>query len=165
VTFDEFLTYRLTSLLRFAMVVTCDPHVAEDVVQEVLLRANERWARIGGLDQPEAYLKRMVVNEYISWRRRATRVVTLDRPALDHLVPPTPDPADGRVDRDDLAARVARLTPKQRAVVALRYYDDRSDAEIADVLGCSEGTVRAHASRALATLRAELTEGSARRGL
>ncbi len=159
-TFDEYLTYRLPSLLRFAMVVTCSPHLAEDVVQEVLARAHPRWERIGGIEQPEAYLKRMVVNEYLSWRRRSARVVTVDLAALTAAAPPMPDHASAYGERDALVRRIGALTPKQRAVVALRYYDGRTDAEIAAVLGCSEGTVRTHASRALAALRTAMTAGN-----
>ena len=161
-TFEEYLGYRLGALLRFATLVTCNPHLAEDVVQEVLVRAHARWDRIGVLEQPEAYLKRMVVNEYLSWRRRSARVVPVDLPALAAAAPSTPDHAQVYGERDELMRRVCALTPRQRAVVALRYYDGRTDAEIAAVLGCGEGTVRAHASRALAALRVSMaptTEG------
>lgn len=163
-TFEEYLSYRLNSLLRFATVVTCNPDLAQDVVQEVLIRAHPRWSRIGRLHQPEAYLKRMVVNEYLSWRRRAARVVPVDLPALLAAAPSTPDPAVAVSERDDLVRRIGGLTPKQRAVVALRYYDGCSDAEIAAVLGCGEGTVRSHASRALATLRLDMTQPSVTEG-
>lgn len=155
-TFDEFLAHRLRSLLHFATVVTCDPDLAEDVLQEVLVRAYDRWRRISAVEQPEAYVKRMVVNEYISWRRRSARVVTIDGEALARLVPPEPDPATATGGGDDLVARIARLTPRQRVVVAMRYYDDRTDAEIAETLGCSEVTVRGHAAKALAALRVDM---------
>ena len=69
--YDDYVTQRLGTLLRFATVVTCDPHVAEDVVQEVLLRAYGRWDRIAAMDHPEAYLKRMVVNAFLTWRPRS----------------------------------------------------------------------------------------------
>lgn len=157
-TFDDFLTHRLSTLLRFATVVTCDPHLAEDVVQDVLIRAHGRWARITALDHPEAYLKRMVVNEFLSWRRRAARVVPVDIEALLAAAPAHPDHAQRHGERDALLRRIADLTPKQRAVIALRYYDGRTDAEIALTLGCSVVTVRSHASRALAALRVALTE-------
>src|SRR5215469_6053321 len=121
-TFDEYLSYRLGTLLRFAMVVTFNPHLAEDVVQEVLARAHARWDRLGLLDQPEAYLKRMVVNEYLSWRRRSARTVLVDLPALAAAVPPSPDHAAAYGERDELMRRIAALTPKQRAVVAMRYF-------------------------------------------
>lgn len=73
-TFDEWARARLPALVRFAVALTGDRGLGEDVVQEVLIRAYGRWDRIAGLDQPEAYLRRMVTNEYLSWRRRWARV-------------------------------------------------------------------------------------------
>lgn len=159
-TFDEFLGSRLSALLRYATVVTCDPHLAEDVVQDVLIRAQQRWARISNADQPEAYVKRMILNEFLSWRRR--------RAAKTLLVPATesaaaePDAAARVVERHALLSQIAALPARQRAVIALRYYEDLPDAEIAALLGCSEATVRSHCSRALAALRTsnQLTEAS-----
>jgi RNA polymerase sigma-70 factor (sigma-E family) len=156
-TFEEYLRHRLYALLRFAMVIACDPHVAEDVVQDVLVRAHGRWDRITRLEHPEAYLKRMIVNEFLSWRRRSARVVVYAHEALDAASPHAPDHARAHSERDDLMRRIATLPAKQRAVVALRFYDGRADSEIAEILGCSEGTVRSHASRALATLRTGMT--------
>jgi RNA polymerase sigma-70 factor (sigma-E family) len=154
VTFDEFVGARLGALLRYATAVTCDPHLAEDVVQDVLVRAQPRWGRIGGVEQPEAYLRRMVLNEFLSWRRRASRQAALVRRATFDAVSPTvEDPASLLVERDAVVSMIAALPPRQRAVVALRFYEGSSDAEIAQLLGCSEATVRSHASRALATLR------------
>lgn len=69
-TFEEFVTARLANLVRYATVVTWDPHLAEDITQNVLVRAQARWSRISRLDAPELYLKRVVVNEFLSWRRR-----------------------------------------------------------------------------------------------
>ena len=74
-TFEEFAAARLPAVLRFAAVLTGDRGLAEDVVQEVLLRASRRWETIAGLDRPEAYVRKMIVNEYLSWRRRSWRLV------------------------------------------------------------------------------------------
>jgi RNA polymerase sigma-70 factor (sigma-E family) len=154
VTFEEFVAYRLGALVRYATVVTWDPHLAEDITQEVLVRARARWSRIGRLDAPERYVKRMVVNEFLSWRRRrASRLVPLSRETLDGLVPPIADHTAAWDDRDAMLRLVATLPPKQRAAVALRYYEDLADDEIAEVLGCRTVTVRTHIARALATLR------------
>jgi len=160
--YDDYVTQRLGTLLRFATVVTCDPHVAEDVVQEVLLRAYGRWDRIAAMDHPEAYLKRMVVNAFLTWRRRSARIVPLAADALAAAAPPQPDHAPGHGERDSLMRHIAALSRKQRAVVALRYYEGLSDSEIAAALGCAEGTVRSHASRALAALRAGLAQPARR---
>jgi RNA polymerase sigma-70 factor (sigma-E family) len=157
VTFDEFVTFRLGALLRYATVVTCDPHLAEDITQEVLVRAQARWQRIAQLDAPERYVKRMVLNEFLSWRRlRAARVVPLAREQLDSFVKPAPDPAAARDERDAMLRLIAALPPRQRAAVALRFYEDLPDHEIADLLGCRSVTVRSLVSRALATLRRSL---------
>jgi RNA polymerase sigma-70 factor (sigma-E family) len=154
VRFEEFAEARLRELLRYAVVLTGDPRLAEDVVQEVLLRAHQRWSRIVEYEWPERYVRRMIVNEYLSWRRRWARIL----PSAD-VVPPqpdTPDHATTHADREALGAELARLPRRQRTVLVLRYYEGLSDAEIADVLGCAPGTVRGYASRALATLRVDL---------
>lgn len=153
--FEAFVAERLDRLLRYATALTCDPHLAQDVVQEVLLRAQHRWARIGSLQSPDAYLRRMITNEYLSWRRRkAARTVALTHGTLDALGTPVADPATGYAERDAMRARIATLPRKQRAAILLRFYEDCTDPEIAEVLGCTAGTVRSHISRALATLRA-----------
>jgi RNA polymerase sigma-70 factor (sigma-E family) len=150
--FDQYVVDRIDRLLRFATALTCDPHLAQDVVQEVLLRVQRRWARIGPLDGRDQYVHRMIVNEYLSWRRRkAARTVVLG--SLEALATPTADPATGYAERDAMRRRIATLPRKQRAALLLRYYEDRTDAEIAELLGCSAGTVRSHISRGLATLR------------
>ena len=74
-TFEEFAATRLDAVVRFATVLTNDRGLAEDVVQEVLIRAHQRWAQIESLDQPEAYVRRMIVNEFYSWRRKWARIV------------------------------------------------------------------------------------------
>jgi RNA polymerase sigma-70 factor (sigma-E family) len=149
--FEEFATARLPALLRYALVLTGERALAEDVVQEVLARAHARWSHIGRLELPEAYVRRMIVNEHLSWRRRFSRVhlaASVSPPA-----PEGPDHATTLADRDALRAELARLPRQQRAVLVLRYYEGLTDAEIADVLGCTPGTVRGYAARALATLR------------
>jgi RNA polymerase sigma-70 factor (sigma-E family) len=153
--FEEFAAARLPAVLRFAGVLTGDRAVAEDVVQEVLIRAHKRWGQIGQLDRPELYVRKMIVNEYLSWRRRSWRLITggtaqdVDqRLAADH--------AFQHAERDALLAELGKLPRRQRAVLVLRYYEGFSDSEIAELLGCTPGTVRGYASRALAALRVEL---------
>ena len=158
-TFEEFVTTRLGGLLRYATAVTADPQLTQDVVQEVLLRAQLQWRRVVAADQPEAYVKRMVLNEYLSWRRRLGRRA---QPVPDELIAaraaPAEDHAAALAERSAMISLIAGLPPRQRAVLALRYYEGLADAQIADMLGLSEATVRSHAARALATLRAATTE-------
>ncbi|MET0237010.1 MAG: SigE family RNA polymerase sigma factor [Kibdelosporangium sp.] len=152
--FDQFVTDRLDRLLRYATALTCDRYLAQDIVQDVLLRAQPRWARIAAMDAPYLYIKRMVTNEYLSWRRRrAAKDIATTPGVLDALTPPVGDPAVRHAERDAMRARIAKLPRKQRAAIVLRYYEDCSDAEIAAVLNCTEGTVRSHISRALQALR------------
>jgi RNA polymerase sigma-70 factor (sigma-E family) len=152
-TFEEFTADRLTGLLRFAVVLTGDRGLAEDVVQEVLLRVYERWAKIGELDHPVHYVRRMIVNEYLNWRRRWGRVTPRADPPLDF--DPVADHAAVHAERDALRIELDKLPRRQRAVLVMRYYAGMSDTEIAEVLGCRAGTVRGYASRALAALRVE----------
>lgn len=154
-TFEEFVALRLGALLRYATVVTWDPHLAEDVTQEVLVRAQQRWGRIAGLDSPEAYVKRMIVNEFLSWRRRrSARPVTLE--SLAEAAGSVPDHSASWGERDAMWCLIATLPAKQRAAVALRFYEDMSYEEIGDVLGCQAVTARSQVSRALLILREQL---------
>jgi RNA polymerase sigma-70 factor (sigma-E family) len=159
-TFEEFAVTRLPAVLRFAGVLTGDRALAEDIVQEVLIRAHAKWRTIGSLDRPELYVRKMIVNEFLTWRRRMWRSVPSGS-ATDVDVRLVPDHACGHAERDALLAELRKLPRRQRAVLALRYYEELCDNEIAEVLGCAPGTVRGYASRALATLRIELTRPSA----
>ena len=156
-TFDEFAGARLQAVLRFATALTGDPHLAQDLVQEVLIRVSWRWQEIGQLDRPEAYIRKMVVNEYLSWRRRSWRLIPSGMSS--HVTGrPSPDPADGYIERQALLAELAKLSRRQRTALVLRYYEGYSDAEIAEVMGCTRSTVRGHVFKALAALRVELDQ-------
>jgi RNA polymerase sigma-70 factor (sigma-E family) len=151
-TFEEWATGRLGAMLRFAAVLTGDRALAEDVVQEALIRAHRRWEAIARLDRPEAYIRKMVVNEYLSWRRRSWRLVPAGA-GTDAGGQLAPDHAADHAERTAILAELARLPARQRAVLVLRYYEGLSDTEIAEVFGCTPGTVRGYASRGLAALR------------
>jgi RNA polymerase sigma-70 factor (sigma-E family) len=152
--FGEYVVGRRPALMRFATVLTCQAWLAEDIVSDVLGRAFERWDRISAMAEPHAYVRRMVVNEYLSWRRRLART----SPRAEVLPDvPVGDGADDRAQRDAMIRRLARLPRRQRAAVVLRYYAGLPDAEIAAELGCRVTTVRSQISRALATLRVDLT--------
>ena len=110
----------------------------------------------GGLDQPELYVRKMILNEFLSWRRRSWRLIPAGE-AGTGLGSAAPDHAQEYSERDALLGELGKLPRRQRAVLVLRYYEDRPDAEIAELLGCAPGTVRGYASRALAALRIELS--------
>ena len=153
--FDAFVAARGSALLRHAYVLTGDGYLAEDLVQETLAHLYRRWDRVAATTSPEAYVKTSVTRQFLSWRRRRS---SGERPT-DH-VPESPSAYDGTdaVDDDDVLWRLlARLPRKQRAILALRFYDDQSDVQIAEILGVGASTVRSQASRALATLRDQIS--------
>lgn len=154
--FAEFATANVASWLRLAGALTADAGLAEDLVQDVLVKLHTRWDRMGTVAAPEAYVHRMITNEYLSWRRsRSARLVPTDTDDLQALGGSDADPAVEHADRDALRWEIARLPRQQQAVLALRYYGGLTDTEIATALNCAPGTVRGYASRALATLRVE----------
>lgn len=152
--FGEFVSRQRPGLMRFATVLTCRTWLADDLVSDVLGRAFERWERISGMAEPNAYIRRMIVNDYLSWHRRLARTT----PRAD--IEPAQTQGDGVAEwaeRDAMIRRLAGLPRRQRAAVVLRYYVGLPDAEIAAQLGCRETTVRSQISRALAALRIDLT--------
>ena len=146
--FREFVESRSPALRRSAYALTGDLDVAEDLVQNALVKLVRRWHKV---DNPEAYVRRTMYHDHASrWRRR--KVIREDTVAA----PPDRAVTDGagRVD-DRLALREAllRLTARQRAVLVLRYYEDLPEREVAEIMGCTVGTVRSQTSRALARVR------------
>lgn len=153
--FDAWVEARVVGLVRFAYLVTGSQHAAEDAVQSALATACERWTRVSRTDDPDTYVRRMVVNAHVSaWRRSGQR----ELPVPEVRDSTRADPAAG-VARDDAVWRVcAALPPQQRAAVVLRFYEDLDYSEIARVLGVAEPTVRSHVHRGLAALRRALTD-------
>ena len=151
VDFAEFVAARSPGLLRSAWFLTGDAGRAEDLLQTALAKAWRHWSRVSRADSPEAYVRQVIFTTFVSsWRRRwRAEVPTGSMP--DDAAPV--DVAQLVVLRDAVRRALARLPRQQRAVVVLRYVEDRSVAEVASLLGCSEGTVRVQASRAMATLR------------
>lgn len=152
-TYDEFVDASLPGLSRYALMLAGDPHMAQDLVQEAMVRARERWSRVAGAASPDHYVRRMLTNLYVDWHRGPwLRKVRLHAEPTETTVPH--DHAQRAADRDEVWQALATLPRQQRAAVVLRYYEDRPDLEIADILGCSVGAVRGYISKALATLRA-----------
>lgn len=157
--FEEFSREHLPGLVRFAAVLTGDRDLAQDVVQDALVQAHRSWAKVVAADRPDLYMRKIIVNGYLSWRRRwYQRSVRSTADLADIREPAAPDPASRIADADQLAAQLALLSRAQRASIVLRFYEDRDDAEIAAVLGCTPGTVRSHISRGLSALRVQLDE-------
>jgi len=144
--FDAFVRARLPELLRFGRVLTGNTDAAADLVQDALERTLLAWPRLQEREEPTAYVRRVMVNRNISvWRRLRRETLAGDVP--ERAIEDNP--------RDhDLWAALQSLPPRQRAVLALRYYEDLSEAEIARVLGCSTGTVKSQASKGVAKMRA-----------
>lgn len=144
--FDDYVLARSRSLLRFAVVLTGDYAHAEDLLQRALIRAHPRWSR---LTHPDAYIRRSIINDHTSWRRRKS---SGEVPTAWPETPAT-DPTQSVVDRDVIWRALATLSPRQRAVLTLRYYEQLDDVEIADILSCRPATVRGLTARAFAALR------------
>jgi RNA polymerase sigma-70 factor (sigma-E family) len=143
--FEEFVAARRPALLRTAYLLTGSQADADDLVQTTLLRVVPRWARISA--HPEPYVRQVLVRESVTrWRGRRWRERSTAR--LPERAAAAPDS-----DRMALRAALAVLSPRQRAVLVLRYYDDLTEAATAEALGISVGTVKSHAREGLARLR------------
>lgn len=150
-TFDEYVLTRGVALVRFARLLTGDEHRAEDLVQDVLAKAYVHWRRVSELDRPDLYVRRMVVNAHRSWLRRLVNREIAVAAVQDSAA--VRDAAAESAERDAVWRLVRQLSPRQRTVIVLRYYEDYDDATIAELLQCSQGTVRTQAKRALDKLQ------------
>jgi RNA polymerase sigma-70 factor (sigma-E family) len=152
--FGEFVAARSGALLRTAVLLAGgDRQLGEDLLQDAFAETYRRWPRIASIDASEAYTRTIMVRLATRrWRRRRYE------PSLDDgSVGPAHPGFASDVDRGiDVRAFLSRLSARQRAVVVLRYFDDRTEAETAQLLGCAPGTVKSHLSRALAALRDQL---------
>jgi RNA polymerase sigma-70 factor (sigma-E family) len=150
--FEAYVAARGAALVRFAVVLTGDSHRAEDIVQDVLAKAYLKWDRVVRVEMPDVYVRRMVINASHSWwRRPSNRELPTDTPAADR--PTGDDPGTRLAERDLMWRHICALPARQRAVLALRYYEDLDDETIGRILNCSPVTVRTHVMRALSTLR------------
>jgi RNA polymerase sigma-70 factor (sigma-E family) len=152
--FTAFVRSRGAHHLRMATLLTGNPDAAEDLVQASLLKLYQAWSRIDPSGEPDAYLRRIIVNTHTSWWRVRWRQET--------PLPEVPEAAAGEdaAERHAIRALVrqalARLPKQQRAVLILRYWEDLPEAEVASLLGCSAGAVKTHAHRGLRALRESL---------
>ncbi len=144
--FEEYVAARYAALTRTAYLLSGNHHDAEDLVQTVLMKAVGVWRRIER--DPEPYVRRMLVNANISrWRRHRGREISVS------AVPDRAGRDSGTEEQLDLRGALRLLAPKQRTVLVLRYYEDLTEAQTADVMGIAVGTVKSHARDALARLR------------
>ncbi len=155
--FETFVTTRSVALQRFAYLITGHPEDARDTVQDALAGLLPRWSQVLASGDPEAYVRRSIVNAHISRWRATKREQTWD-PAW--LETPSPDAAAHVPDAMTAIQWCAALPPKQRAAVVLRFFDDYSYAQIAAVCGMTPGAARVLVHRALTSLRARLKEDS-----
>lgn len=161
--FDEFVTAEIDGLARYAGVLTRDRQLAHDVLVDALLVASATWPRIGRMDNPLGYVRRIVVTTFLADRRRDARRRTHPVPDVADVAAAGPATRDGGgavEDRDETDRLLATLPRQQRAALVLRYYLDWPDEEIGLALGCTTGTVRSHISRALASLRVTASSGT-----
>lgn len=153
--FDQFVAAHVDDLLRTAYLIVWDEGEAEDLVQECLLKVARRWPRVRRMEQPRAYARRILVNLALDGARaRVQRRRELEPEAAASLI--AVDPVPILETRAELLEALGQLHERQRAVLVLRYFNDLTEAQVAEVLGCSPGTVKSSASRGLARLREAL---------
>jgi RNA polymerase sigma-70 factor (sigma-E family) len=152
--FDDWVAARGPALLRLAYVLTGNRADAEDAVQDALSRALPRWEQIRTVGDPDAYVRRMVVNAHTSWWRKFRK---REAPVAD-VVPPASADLPPHDERDAVWRACLALPEAQRVAVVLRYYEQLEYAEIAALTGVAEGSVRSRVSRGLAALRTTLGE-------
>lgn len=154
--FESWLAAREPALQRTAHLLTGDVHSAQDLVQNTLAKLYLAWGRLDHVADVDAYARRILLNEHrTAWRRPVRRREQITDVVPDRAAPSQPE-YDGQ--HEAVWKFVSSLPPKQRAVVVLRFYEQRTEAEIADLMGISLGTVKSQSSRALAALRAHLAE-------
>ena len=155
--FSDYVTANGRALEQYAFVLSGDRQRAQDLVQTALLKACRHWRRVAGMEFPDAYVRRIITSCYLDWRRRRSNAeMPLDGPTGQPELVDESNPADRVVQRDELRRALGTVSQHQRAVLVLRYFEGLDDDAIAAHLGCSVGTVRTHASRGLARLRAAM---------
>lgn len=150
--FEDWVPTGGPRLVRYAYLITGDRYLAEDLVQDVLVDAFSKWERISNAADVDSYLRRSVMNRRVSWWRRTGR---REVSAVARHLPPAETPTSAR---PELWAACLLLPERQRAAVVLRYYEEREFAEIAEILGLRESSVRGLVSRGVAALKTSLSE-------
>jgi RNA polymerase sigma-70 factor (sigma-E family) len=159
--FDSFVRTRTPALLRAAYLLTGDQHLAEDLVQSALARTHRSWRRLHDTGNAEAYTRKIMYHLQVAWwrRRRVAESMSGELPEpRNRGGDPNQDHAQQTALRLSLRAALLKLSTKQRAVLVLRFFEDRTEAEAAELLGVTVGTVKSQTARALLRLRAVAPE-------
>jgi len=149
--YRDYVTARLDGLRRTAFLLCGDWHTADDLVSTALMKLLRHWRRVSAMDQPDAYVRRMLLRAWLDERRRPWR-----RERATAVLPPAEVSTVDHTERLAVLALLAELPPRRRAVLVLRYFCDLSVEETAQALGCTTGTVKSQTARALQSLRARL---------
>jgi RNA polymerase sigma-70 factor (sigma-E family) len=155
--YAHFVRTRTHALLRSAYLLTGDQHLAEDLVQEALARTHRAWLRLEKPENAEAYARKVMYHAQVSFWRRP-RIAEVLPGEFDHDPAGADDPAEATVQRLTLRRALLALSAKQRAVIVLRYFEDRTEVEAAQLLGVSVSTVKTQTGRALERLRTLLPD-------
>ncbi|MFE0510240.1 SigE family RNA polymerase sigma factor [Streptomyces sp. NPDC058964] len=154
--FQSFVVGRWPRLMRTAFLLTGEQHAAEDLVQTTLEQVYVAWRRVGSADDPEAYVRRVMINAHARRHRRRLKefLAPKDDSGLAHEVADTGDRISQADDRGALLKALAQLPARQREAVVLRYWEDLTETQTAEAMGCSVGTVKSNAAKGIAKLRA-----------
>ncbi|WP_181798165.1 SigE family RNA polymerase sigma factor [Streptomyces sp. WELS2] len=154
--FQSFMVGRWPRLMRTAFLLTGEQHAAEDLVQSTLEQVYTAWRRVGAADDPEAYVRRVMINAHARKHRRRLRefLAPKDDSGLVREVADTGDRIAQADDRGALLEALAQLPARQREAVVLRYWEDLTETQAAEAMGCSVGTVKSSAAKGIAKLRA-----------
>jgi RNA polymerase sigma-70 factor (sigma-E family) len=156
--FNIFVQSRTPALLRAAYLLTGDQHLAEDLVQSALARTHRAWSRLKDRGNAEAYTRKIMYHLQVSWWRRHRVAESMPGDLPEPRQSSRPDHTETTGTRMLLRQALLRLTPRQRAVLVLRFFEDQTESETAHLLGVSLGTVKSQTSKALARLRAVAPE-------
>jgi RNA polymerase sigma-70 factor (sigma-E family) len=154
--FQGFVVGRWPRLLRTAFLLTGEQHAAEDLVQSTLEQVYVAWRRVDTADDPDAYVRRVMINAHARRHRRRLKefLAPKDDSGLTYEVPGGTDAMAQADDRSALLKALAQLPPRQREAVVLRYWEDLSETRVAEAMGCSVGAVKSNAAKGIAKLRA-----------
>jgi RNA polymerase sigma-70 factor (sigma-E family) len=156
--FDTFVRAKRPALVRSAYLLTGDRHLAEDLVQSALARTHKSWARIADPANAEAYTRKVMYHLQVSWWRRNRVAESMTDEMPEPRPTGGPGEATGLTNRMTIHSALAKLSPKQRAVLVYRYFEDRTEAETAELMGVHIGTVKSQTAKALVRLRAVAPE-------